>query len=65
MAATVCATWGVLIVLLLAPALLPAGWHHYIYSPAGVGLWMLSMLVAPFVVCAVKGKWVKDGGKRD
>ncbi|MEV5533085.1 hypothetical protein [Streptomyces prunicolor] len=60
MVASVLATWGVLIVLLLAPAALPEPWQYYIYSPASVGLWMLTVLVAPVVVCTVKWPWISS-----
>jgi hypothetical protein len=63
MAAAVLVTWAALIALLLAPSPLPEQWHHYIYSPASVGLWLLAMLVAPVVVCTVKWPWIKSGGR--
>lgn len=63
MAAAVLATWAVLIVLLLAPAPLPEQWRYYIYSPASVGVWMLTMVVAPFVICTLKWRWIRTGGK--
>ncbi|MYX36715.1 hypothetical protein [Streptomyces sp. BoleA5] len=63
MAATVLATWLALIVSLIAPSLLPQRWQWYIYSPASVGLWMLTMVVAPFVVCIFAWRWIKSGGK--
>ncbi|GAA2275672.1 hypothetical protein GCM10010145_38340 [Streptomyces ruber] len=63
MAAAVMVIWAVLVLLLLAPSLLPEHWHYYIYSPASVGLWMLAMLVAPVVVCAVAWRRIKSGGK--
>lgn len=63
MAAAVLATWATLILLLLAPSLLPEHWQYYIYSPASVCLWLLAMLVAPFVVCFVKWPWIKSGGR--
>ncbi|WP_406452073.1 hypothetical protein OH768_09725 [Streptomyces sp. NBC_01622] len=62
MLASVLATWVALTVLVLAPATLPEGWQYYIYSPAGVGLWMLAMLVAPVVVCFVRWPWIRSGG---
>ncbi|WP_239015315.1 hypothetical protein [Streptomyces sp. CdTB01] len=64
MVAAVLATWVTLIVLLLAPSLLPDRWQYYIYSPASVGLWMLTMLVAPFVVCAAAWRWIRTGTRR-
>ncbi|MEU8541584.1 hypothetical protein AB0C52_16630 [Streptomyces sp. NPDC048717] len=64
MATAVLSTWGILIVLLLAPAPLPEPWPYYIYSPASVGLWMLSMLVGPFVVCGVTWHWIRTGERR-
>lgn len=63
MAASVLVTWAALIVLLLAPGPLPEQWRSYIYSPASVGLWLLAMLVAPVVVCAVKWPWIKSGSR--
>ncbi|MFF5393294.1 hypothetical protein ACFY5H_34155 [Streptomyces sp. NPDC013012] len=63
MAAAVLATWAMLILLLLAPSLLPEHWRYYIYSPASMGLWLLAVLVAPVVVCVVKGPWIKSGGR--
>ncbi|MCX4885582.1 MULTISPECIES: hypothetical protein [unclassified Streptomyces] len=62
MAVAVLVTWAALIVLLLAPSPLPEHWRYYIYSPAGVGLWMLAMLVAPGVVCFAKWPWIRSGG---
>ncbi|MEU9148152.1 hypothetical protein [Streptomyces sp. NPDC048349] len=58
-------TWGVLIVLFLAPSPLPESWRYYIYSPASVGLWMLAMLVSPFVICVAKWEWIKKGKQHD
>ncbi|CAM5649131.1 hypothetical protein GCM10010329_09970 [Streptomyces spiroverticillatus] len=55
--------WGVLLVLLLVPLVLPTAWHYYIYSPASVGLWMISMVVTPAVACAYKWEWIRAGGK--
>lgn len=63
LAAAVLVTWVALIVLLVAPSALPEQWRYYIYSPASVGLWMLVMLVAPIVVCAVKWPWIKSGSR--
>ncbi|MGW2237267.1 hypothetical protein [Streptomyces sp. NPDC001759] len=63
MAAAVLATWVALTVLLLAPSPLPERWRYYIYSPASVGLWMLTMLVAPFVVCTVAWPWIRTGAR--
>ncbi|MFF0015885.1 hypothetical protein [Streptomyces sp. NPDC005374] len=59
--AAVLGTWAALIVLLLIPGPLPERWRYVVYSPATVGLWMLAMLVAPVVVCAVKWPWIKSG----
>ena len=59
MAASVLVTWAALI----APGPLPEQWRSYIYSPASVGLWLLAMLVAPVVVCAVKWPWIKSGSR--
>ncbi|MBD0696058.1 hypothetical protein [Streptomyces sp. CBMA123] len=55
------ATWAALIVLLLSPMVLPERWLYYVYSPASVGLWMLSMLVGPFVTCALNRRWIRTG----
>ncbi|MFF2078818.1 hypothetical protein ACFVXG_29210 [Kitasatospora sp. NPDC058162] len=55
------ATWGALTTLFLLPVLLPDGWQYYIYSPASVGLWMLSMLVGPFVAGGVSRRWIRTG----
>lgn len=63
MAVSLLVTWAVLVVLFLAPSPLPEQWRYYIYSPASVGLWMLTMLVAPIVVCTVKWRWIKSGGR--
>ncbi|MGW4019872.1 hypothetical protein [Streptomyces sp. NPDC005009] len=62
-AATVLGAWTALVLLLLAPSLLPERWHHYVYSPASVGLWMLTMLVAPVVACTVAWRWIRTGGR--
>ncbi|MFD7685217.1 hypothetical protein [Streptomyces sp. NPDC059781] len=56
-------TWAALILLPLAPSLLPEQWHHYVYSPASVGLWMPTMVVAPVVVCAVLRRRLRTGGR--
>ncbi|MGW6056696.1 hypothetical protein [Streptomyces sp. NPDC055189] len=64
MAAVTLAGWGGLLVLLVAPSLLPVAWHYYIYSPASVGLWLLSMFLSPFVACAMKWDWIRKGGGR-
>ncbi|WP_392674531.1 hypothetical protein [Streptomyces sp. LN785] len=63
LAVAVLVTWIGLTVLLLAPAPLPEQWRYYIYSPASVGLWMLSMFLAPIVVCAVRWRWIKSGSR--
>ncbi|MFC8367366.1 MULTISPECIES: hypothetical protein [unclassified Streptomyces] len=63
MAAAVLGTWTALVLLLLAPSLLPEQWHYYVYSPASVGLWMVAMLVAPVVTCAVAWRWIRTGGR--
>ncbi|MFE5208906.1 hypothetical protein [Streptomyces sp. NPDC056600] len=60
-AAVVLLTWVVLFLLLVAPSLLPPRWQYYVYSPASVGLWMLSLLVAPFVTCAFAWRWIRSG----
>jgi hypothetical protein len=61
-AAVVLLTWVALCVLVAAPALLPPRWQYYVYSPASVGLWMLSLLVGPFVTCAFAWRWIRSGG---
>ncbi|WP_327269461.1 hypothetical protein OG233_20495 [Streptomyces sp. NBC_01218] len=61
--AAVVITWGALVVLLLAPSALPASWQYYVYSPASVGLWILTMLVAPVVACFVTWPWIRSGRK--
>lgn len=63
MAVAVLVTWAALVLLLLAPSLLPERWHYYVYSPASVGVWMLAVLVAPVVVCAVFRRWIRTGGR--
>ncbi|WP_107062210.1 hypothetical protein [Streptomyces sp. NRRL S-37] len=63
MAAVVLATWTVLVLLLLAPSLLPERWQYYVYSPASVGLWMLTVLVAPVVTCFVFWPWIRTGNR--
>ncbi|GAA1229934.1 hypothetical protein GCM10009665_20470 [Kitasatospora nipponensis] len=55
------ATWVALVALLLCPLLLPDQWQYYVYSPASVGLWMLSMLGGPVVACAVNWRWIRQG----
>ncbi|MFF2548407.1 hypothetical protein ACFVUY_38435 [Kitasatospora sp. NPDC058063] len=61
---TVLTTWVTLIALLLLPALLPNRWQYYIYSPASVALWMLSMLVGPALACAGNRHWIRNGVRR-
>ncbi|MFI2641869.1 hypothetical protein [Streptomyces sp. NPDC018610] len=58
------ATWVTLVVLVLLPALLPDRWQYYVYSPASVGLWMLSMLGAPVVACVVRWPWIRHGARK-
>ncbi|WP_411105129.1 hypothetical protein [Streptomyces sp. cmx-4-9] len=65
MARAVLGTWGVLIALFIAPMPLPEPWRYYLYSPASVGLWMMAMLVSPFVICIVKWEWIKNGKADD
>jgi hypothetical protein len=55
------ATWAGLMVLYVAPLLLPDQWDYYIYSPASVALWMLSMLGLPPVACACNFRWIRYG----
>ncbi|MER5445925.1 hypothetical protein ABT052_12605 [Streptomyces sp. NPDC002766] len=62
--AAVLATWLALTLLFVAPAPLPERWLYVIYSPASVGLWMLTMLVAPFVVCTLAWPWIRSGSGR-
>ncbi|MFE5585093.1 hypothetical protein [Kitasatospora sp. NPDC056531] len=64
MVVTWLATWAALLALLLAPTMLPDRWQYYIYSPASVGLWMLSMLVGPVLACATKWQWIRHGARR-
>lgn len=61
LAGAVAATWAVLLVALLAPSLLPVAWHSVTYSPASVGLWAFTALVAPFVVRVVRWEWIRHG----
>lgn len=61
--AAVLGTWAALVVLFVAPSVLPEQWRYYIYSPASAGLWMLTMLVAPFVVCAFTWRWIMTGSR--
>ncbi|CAL9665414.1 hypothetical protein SUDANB176_07197 [Streptomyces sp. enrichment culture] len=60
-AGAVAATWSVLVVLVFLPSLLPPHQQYYFYSVASVGLWMLSMLVAPVLVCIASRKWIAHG----
>ncbi|MFD9791413.1 hypothetical protein ACFWXK_10725 [Streptomyces sp. NPDC059070] len=57
-------TWGILIVLLLAPAPLPETWRYRIYSPASVGLWFLAMLLTPFVTVYLRWPWIRNPRRR-
>ncbi|MFH8735587.1 hypothetical protein [Streptomyces sp. NPDC017964] len=61
MIVVVAATWGVLTALLLAPSALPASWQYYVYSPAGVGLWMLAMLFGPVITVFRRWNWIRHG----
>ncbi|GAA3014560.1 hypothetical protein [Kitasatospora sp. NPDC006786] len=61
---TVLTTWATLVALLLLPTLLPNRWQYYIYSPASVALWMLSMLVGPALACAGNRQWIRNGVRR-
>ncbi|MGP9017572.1 hypothetical protein ACT1U9_04075 [Streptomyces sp. BR1] len=63
-AVVVLSTWGILIVLLLAPAPLPENLRYQIYSPASVGLWFLSMLVTPFVTVFLRWDWITKPRRR-
>ncbi len=59
------ATWVALIALLFAPTLvLPDQWGYYVYSPASVGLWMLSMLIGPLVAAAAGWPWIRHGVRK-
>ncbi|MEU0599846.1 hypothetical protein ABZ484_16595 [Streptomyces sp. NPDC006393] len=62
-AGVVFATWAALVAALLLPALLPADWQYYVYSPASVGLWMLSVLVVPVFTCVAARRWIVTGRK--
>jgi hypothetical protein len=56
--AVVVSTWFALCTLVLLPALLPDRFQYYIYSPASVGLWMVSLLMVPLLACIVLRKWI-------
>ncbi|MGW2787286.1 hypothetical protein ACWC3X_39765 [Streptomyces populi] len=56
---TVIGTWLALVLVIALPALLPERWAYYMISPASVGLWMLSMLVGPVVVCWKLRSWIR------
>ncbi|WP_436738341.1 hypothetical protein [Streptomyces sp. BBFR102] len=58
------AAWAVLLVALLAPSPLPTAWHPVVHSPASVGLWALTALVAPFVVCVLRWEWIRHGRRQ-
>ncbi|MFF3002187.1 hypothetical protein ACFVTF_05175 [Kitasatospora sp. NPDC057940] len=64
MVTTWIATWTALVALFFAPLLLPHRWWYYIYSPASMGLWMLAMLVGPFVACTVSWEWIRHGTRK-
>ncbi|MDX2524555.1 hypothetical protein ACSCB1_03405 [Streptomyces europaeiscabiei] len=51
-------TWLLLCAVIAFPALLPARWEYYLISPASVGLWLITMLVSPFVVCWRLRRWI-------
>ncbi|MFF1360514.1 hypothetical protein [Streptomyces sp. NPDC058297] len=57
----VAVTSVVLTVLFLAPAALPDTWQYVIYSPAGVGLWILAMLFGPAFMVVLKWNWIRHG----
>ncbi|MEU5437959.1 hypothetical protein AB0G73_31935 [Streptomyces sp. NPDC020719] len=63
-AVVVPATWGTLIVLLITPSPLPESRRYRIYSPASVGLWLLSMLVTPFVTVVLRWDWINKPCRR-
>ncbi|MYW66342.1 hypothetical protein GTY65_20115 [Streptomyces sp. SID8379] len=52
-------TWLVLVLAIALPALLPERWERVVLSPAGVGLWLLAMLVGPVVVCWWFSSWIR------
>ncbi|MFJ7965655.1 hypothetical protein [Streptomyces sp. NPDC096324] len=52
-------TWLVLFLAIALPALLPERWEYYLISPAGVCLWMLSMLAGPVAVCWKLRSWIR------
>ncbi|MFE9093044.1 hypothetical protein [Streptomyces sp. NPDC007264] len=56
---TVMGTWLALLLVIAFPALLPERWEYYLISPASVGLWMLSMLFGPVVVCWKLRSWIR------
>lgn len=58
------ATWLTLLALFFLPLALPNRWQYYIYSPASVGLWMLSKLGGPVVACAVNRRWIRCGVRK-
>ncbi|MEV0847786.1 hypothetical protein AB0J21_18275 [Streptomyces sp. NPDC049954] len=49
--------------LFAAPSALPEQWQYYVYSPATVGLWLLTLPIAPFVVCALTWPWIMSDDK--
>ncbi|MEU6239254.1 hypothetical protein [Kitasatospora sp. NPDC047058] len=55
------ATWVALVVLYLSPVVLPDQWQYYVYSPASAGLWMLSMVGGPPLVCVLNRRWIRHG----
>ncbi|MGW6398010.1 hypothetical protein [Streptomyces sp. NPDC055134] len=57
----VAVTWVVLTVPLLAPSALQASWQYFVYSPAGVGLWMLAMLFGPVIMVFRRWNWIRHG----
>ncbi|WP_441251425.1 hypothetical protein [Kitasatospora sp. McL0602] len=61
-ALVVLGSWAVLVVLLVLPGVVfPTGWQWYIYSPASVGLWMLSLPVVPLFACKAASGWINPG----
>ncbi|MFG2843652.1 hypothetical protein ACGF12_10830 [Kitasatospora sp. NPDC048296] len=58
------ATWAALVVLFLLPTTLPDRWQYYIYSPASIGLWWLSVLAGPVVACAANRRWIRTGVRK-
>ncbi|MCP2313770.1 hypothetical protein [Kitasatospora paracochleata] len=55
----VVATWLLLTGLFLLPVpLIPESWGPVVHSPATVGLWLLSLPVAPVLGCFALRRWI-------